>query len=112
MKIEIIISTVAVDAIKYIYPNYDVLPCTCLTDFCIGNLKKIKSLNEIVDGENNKVFCKYKVLSDSPCNECEYKSECNGGCIGMSYHYFQKLGVGDLRCHVFRSIYEKKDILL
>ena len=39
-----------------------------------------------------------KVLDDSDCSKCKYLKVCNGGCIGMSYHYFKKIGMGDYRC--------------
>ena len=81
----------------YIYPNFKVYPCTCLTDFCIGNLKE-QTLCEILHGEKNNIFMNYRPNKMSICNECEYLKFCNGGCMGMSYHYFGKLGVGDIRC--------------
>lgn len=81
----------------YVYPDFKVYPCTCLTDFCIGELGK-QSFYEIVNGEKIKIFSEYSLKNGSDCQECKYKNFCNGGCIGMSYHYFGKLGMGDLRC--------------
>lgn len=81
----------------YIYPDFRVYPCTCLTDFCVGDLSK-ETLNEIVLGVQNKKFKDYVLSDESKCKDCEYKLFCNGGCIGMSYHYFGKLGMGDKRC--------------
>lgn len=81
----------------YIYPDYNVYSCTCLTDFCLGNLKKL-SLSEILNGNEIEKFAKYRLSADTVCNKCEYKKFCNGGCIGMSYHYFGELGKGDIRC--------------
>lgn len=81
----------------YVYPDFNVYSCTCLTDFCVGNLEKT-SLQEILDGDEIKKFSNYKVLSDTVCYTCEYKKFCNGGCIGMSYHHYGVLGKGDIRC--------------
>lgn len=81
----------------YVYPDFRVYPCTCLTDFCIGDLRR-QSLAEILDSEQNKIFAEYKPADDTECRNCEYQKFCNGGCIGMSYHYFGKLGMGDIRC--------------
>lgn len=86
----------------YVYPNFEVYPCTCLTDFCVGNLSQ-QNLSEILNGESIKAFSEYELRSESICQECEYKIFCNGGCIGMSYHYFGKLGMGDLRCPKMRG---------
>lgn len=86
----------------YIYPNLNVYPCTCLTDFCLGNLKK-DSLSVIMHNDLALTFADYTVLPDSKCQECEYLKYCNGGCIGMSYHFFNKIGCGDIRCPKLRN---------
>lgn len=85
----------------YVYPDFQVYPCTCLTDFCIGNLSQ-QSLDEIVSSKLIKKFSEYEIQKDAVCQNCEYKKFCNGGCIGMSYHYFGKLGMGDMRCPKFK----------
>jgi radical SAM protein with 4Fe4S-binding SPASM domain len=81
----------------YIFPDYNVYSCTCLTDFCLGNLKQ-ESLMDIFNGNKIKRFSQYKINPGVLCNSCEYKEFCNGGCIGMSYHYYGQLGMGDIRC--------------
>ncbi len=81
----------------YIYPDFNVYPCTCLTDFCLGNLME-NTLDDIINSENNIPFSDYRICEESVCKDCEYKKYCNGGCIGMSYHFFGKLGMGDIRC--------------
>lgn len=86
----------------YIYPDFTVYPCTCLTDFPIGNLKH-NTLEEIKEFETSKKFSNYKVLENSSCSKCKYIKLCNGGCIGMSYHYFKKLGMGDYRCPLVKK---------
>lgn len=88
----------------YVYPDFKVYPCTCLTDFCIGHLDK-QLLQDILKGEEIKKFSNYKLQEESECQGCKYKKFCNGGCIGMSYHYFGKLGMGDLRCP---KLYKRK----
>ncbi len=95
----------------YIYPNLDVYPCTCLTDFCIGNIKN-DSLYNIINGSNNKKFTCYNLDEELPCISCKYLEYCNGGCIGMSYNMLGSMGKGDIRCPILRSYYEKKNILL
>ena len=81
----------------YIYPDFTVFPCTCLTDFPVGNLLT-QPLDAILCGNEIKKFSNYQVDETSPCQICRYKPLCNGGCIGMSYHFFGKLGKGDIRC--------------
>ena len=80
----------------YIYPDFNVYPCTCLTDFPLGNLKT-QSLEEILHNSNTRKFSEYEI-KNKICLECKYLKYCNGGCIGMSYHFFKSLGMGDVRC--------------
>lgn len=86
----------------YIYPDLNVYPCTCLTDFCLGNLKELP-LSKILKKELSMQFADYTVNPESKCYSCKYLKYCNGGCIGMSYHYFNKLGYGDPRCPIIRD---------
>lgn len=86
----------------YIYPDLRVYPCTCLTDFCLGSLKE-NSLSNILRTDLARKFANYSVTMESKCRECEYLRYCNGGCIGMSYHFFKQLGVGDIRCPRLRN---------
>lgn len=81
----------------YIYPDLTVYPCTCLTDFPLGNLGH-SSLHDILANEKAQSFSNYHIREESQCNSCEFLKYCNGGCMGMSYHYFNKLGMGDIRC--------------
>lgn len=89
----------------YIYPDLNVYPCTCLTDFPIGNLKE-ESLEKILDGKKIKKFSNY-TPKNNVCLKCEYLKFCNGGCIGMSYHYFGELGMGDIRCPFIQETISK-----
>ena len=81
----------------YVYPDFKVYPCTCLTDFCVGDLSR-QTLLEILSDNPIKQFTEYKLSNGAVCNDCEYRKYCNGGCIGMSYHFFGELGMGDKRC--------------
>jgi len=81
----------------YVYPDLTVYPCTCLTDFPLGNLNH-SSLYSILKSPLTMHFSNYSVAQDSICSKCEYLNYCNGGCIGMSYTFFHKLGYGDIRC--------------
>lgn len=85
----------------YIYPNLEVYPCTCLTDFSLGSLKE-STLQEILAGKKAEPFIQYEV-KNTICKSCEYLKYCNGGCIGMSYHTFNELGIGDIRCPKLRE---------
>ena len=85
----------------YVYPDFTVYPCTCLTDFPIGNLLN-SNLRDILKSEEATRFSDYRILPDSTCNDCKYVDICNGGCIGMSYHFFGKLGKGDYRCPLMK----------
>lgn len=86
----------------YVYPDLTVYPCTCLTDFPLGNLKD-STLLEIINNEESKKFLSYKVDETSSCSSCKYLRLCNGGCIGMSYNYFGELGRGDCRCPLVKK---------
>lgn len=86
----------------YIYPDLTVYPCTCLTDFPLGNFSE-SSLHDIMRNEKARIFSEYTVLNDSVCHSCEYLEFCNGGCIGMSYNYSKKIGMGDVRCPKIRN---------
>ncbi|MGN0141865.1 MAG: radical SAM protein [Roseburia sp.] len=81
----------------YVYPDFTVYPCTCLTDFPVGNLLE-NNLEEIVNSDASEKFVHYSVSENSSCKTCKYLKYCNGGCIGMSYHHFGELGRGDYRC--------------
>lgn len=85
----------------YIYPDFQVYSCTCLTDFPLGNLKE-SNLAEILCGKEIQKFTNYEV-KNKICINCEYLKYCNGGCIGMSYHYFKELGMGDVRCPILQQ---------
>lgn len=86
----------------YVYPDFTVYPCTCLTDYPLGNLLK-NSLDDIISSDNGKRFSEYTVKTESICYECKYLPICNGGCIGMSYHYFNEIGEGDYRCPIIQG---------
>lgn len=85
----------------YVYPDFTVYSCTCLTDFPLGNLENM-TIEEITNSKSIRKFSDYQLNDDSICMKCEYKKYCNGGCIGMSYHFFNKLGMGDIRCPKFK----------
>ena len=81
----------------YVYPDFSVYPCTCLENFCVGNLEQ-ESLSQILDNKKIEQFQNYHVNSESVCASCQYLQFCRGGCIGMSVHYCGGLGYGDIRC--------------
>lgn len=87
----------------YVYPDLAVYGCTCLKDFPFGNLGR-EPLSTIMESDIAKRIRCYCLEESSPCQRCEYLPICNGGCIGMSYHEFGRLGVGDIRCPKFRNL--------
>lgn len=86
----------------YVYPDFTVYPCTCLTDFPLGNLND-DSLTTIINNKEANVFSDYRVSNNSVCCKCKYLPICNGGCIGMSYYYFHEIGMGDYRCPIIQK---------
>lgn len=91
----------------YIYPDFNVYPCTCLTDFPIGNLLK-DNIQDIINSPAADTFINYKLDPNLPCNDCKYYEFCFGGCIGMSYHLLGKLGGGDIRCPKIQKYYNEQ----
>lgn len=81
----------------YIFPDFTVYPCTCLKNYKLGNLCEDK-LEVILKTEAARKFSEYTVLEESQCIKCRYLPICNGGCIGMSQYYYNRLGMGDIRC--------------
>lgn len=79
----------------YIYPDYSIFPCTCLTDLRIGNLKDLTKQEldkKIIE------YQKYTELKNPTCIKCKWNYLCNGGCPGYSYYFFGEMGKGDIRC--------------
>lgn len=87
----------------YVYPDLSVCGCTCVRDVSFGSLRKM-SLRDVLDSANAKIIRNYSIAGDSPCRKCRYVRVCNGGCVGMSYHGFGRLGVGDVRCPIFMRL--------
>lgn len=54
----------------YVYPDFTVYPCTCLTDFPIGNLLN-RNLKDIIESNEARIFSEYKVRDDSECAKCK-----------------------------------------
>ena len=78
----------------YIYPDFSVLLCTCMPHLTVGNV-----LNDDIELINERMLA-YKLvcLDESVCKTCKYLLICNGGCVGYSFHYQGKIGLGDIRC--------------
>lgn len=86
----------------YVYPDLSVFPCTCLTDFNLGSLRDYP-LSFLLKTKQARLFSDYTIQPNAICRKCEYLKICNGGCIGMSYHFFHELGWGDIRCPIIRD---------
>lgn len=91
----------------YVYPDFEVYPCTCLTDFPLGNLLK-NTLRDILENEKSGLFINHKLSDALPCNKCRYYEFCYGGCIGMSYNIFGNLYSGDIRCPILERYFKKR----
>lgn len=80
----------------YIYPNLDVLACTCYEKLPSGNLNET-NLSEILISERHSIITNDLVKS-STCDACRYKQLCNGGCLGSGFSINNKLGLADIKC--------------
>lgn len=78
----------------YIYPDFSVLPCTCISHFSIANLLG----NSVEETDRRLNACTPTCNEKSECAKCKYLPVCNGGCVGYSYHYNGIMGFGDIRC--------------
>ncbi|MGL5126413.1 MAG: radical SAM protein [Fusobacteriaceae bacterium] len=86
----------------YIYPDLNVYGCTCIKKFPFGNLAE-ESIENIFKSQNAKFIRSCIMLENSPCKKCRYLNICGGGCLGMSFHVFGKIGMGDSRCPLFKK---------
>ena len=91
----------------YVYSDFRVRACTCIPDVVCGNLME-NSIEDILQCEDMKRLRDIKIKSESPCSQCRYLLLCNGGCLGMSKHFFGDFGYGDIRCSKGREYYESK----
>jgi len=80
----------------YIYPNLDVLACTCYEKLPSGNLNK-SSLDEILKSKVHKSIVT-DTINNKICNSCRYKLKCNGGCLGSGYSSAGMLSIADRKC--------------
>lgn len=90
----------------YIYPNMDVLSCTCYESYPSGNLLE-NNLNEILTSKRHLIV-QNQIIDNSVCNNCKYKILCNGGCLGSGFFKYNKHNVADIKCpkiyEFFKSI--------
>ena len=80
----------------YIYPNMDVLACTCYEGFPSGNLNE-NSLKDILLSDNHNFLINQKV-DNEVCSTCDYIKICNGGCMGSGYSMLEKHNIPDVKC--------------
>ena len=85
----------------YINESGKVFPCVFLLDkrACCGDLHD----NRLIDIWNNTTMYDYKIgfsIKNTFCENCKYWGLCNGGCIGVSATYSEKIKPGnDIRCY-------------
>lgn len=83
----------------YIYPDFSVIPCTCMPHLVIGNI-----LNDNIEDVDKRIkSCQPVCLKDSICKTCKFYTVCKGGCVGYSYYYQGAIGMGDIRCPKIKS---------
>ncbi len=80
----------------YIYPNLDVLACTCYENNPSGNLNNEK-LDNILKSRNHLNIIN-QTIDNKTCNDCRYKVLCNGGCLGSGYSTYRKHNIADIKC--------------
>lgn len=80
----------------YIYPDFSIVPCTCISNFSLGNLKDKPSKHYLESMMKKNIPT--LLPENTVCNACEWKDICKGGCPGYSFHFFNKIGLGDIRC--------------
>ncbi len=80
----------------YVYPNLDVLACTCYESNPSGNLK-LDSLFKILNTEQHLNITD-QIIDNDVCNTCRYKKLCNGGCLGSGYSTYGEHNIADIKC--------------
>lgn len=80
----------------YIYPNLDVLACTCYEKIPSGNLIR-DNLIDILNSENHQYITNHNI-NEEPCVNCRYVQICNGGCIGSGFSRNNNIGQPDIKC--------------
>jgi len=83
----------------YIYPDFSVVPCTCMPDMVIGNLLE----DSVIEIKNRLAVFRCNIETESPCYSCRWNYLCNGGCPGYSYYLWGKIGFGDIRCPLVKT---------
>lgn len=87
----------------YIFPNGDVYPCSCYSQWKLGNI-----LTDPADLiiENTSNLTNFNIPNNSACHSCRYKGVCHSGCPGYSIKVFGKIGYGDIRCPIVNQYYK------
>jgi radical SAM protein with 4Fe4S-binding SPASM domain len=83
----------------YIYPDFSIVPCTCMPDMVIGNLLD----DSVMEIKNRLDAFRCSIETASACYVCRWNYLCNGGCPGYSYHLHGKIGFGDIRCPLVKA---------
>ncbi|MCY6411623.1 radical SAM protein [Acinetobacter sp. VNH17] len=90
----------------YIYPNLDVLACTCYEKHPSGNLKDM-DIKSILSSAQHRKIVEHEI-DDPVCNSCRYKKICNGGCLGAGFYSTGSLNVADMKCpKVYSTLKER-----
>lgn len=92
----------------YVYPDFSLYPCTCLSDFKLGNLLT-NSYKEIRNNLNKLLL--EKDLTPSICSSCKWEYLCGRGCPGRSLRTFNKLWRGDPICPLVINSIKEKSVL-
>jgi len=80
----------------YIYPNMDILACTCYEKYPSGNLQNNTLKNILESKEHFQII--NQQIDNNVCNSCRYKILCNGGCLGSGFFTYNQHNVADIKC--------------
>lgn len=71
-----------------INPNGDIYPCgrfASESEFKLGNISECSSLEQVFSGELYKSLCQRDASTIAGCQDCQFGSICNGGCMVTGY---------------------------
>jgi radical SAM protein with 4Fe4S-binding SPASM domain len=92
----------------YIYPNLDVLACTCYEKYPSGNLRDM-DIQSVLSSSQHKKITNHEI-DHAVCNTCRYKKICNGGCLGAGFYSTGSLNVPDIKCPKIYQMVNKQSL--
>jgi len=74
-------------------------------DFCLGNIKDIRSFSDIKKSEAWKRQQAWHDWIDEECKECLFKDYCHGGCPYSAFTLSKGTYIKDPHCEAYKMIY-------